>query len=208
MAGILCFGFVLSLVWWLPALVRRGQLLYWQNECVTTAIPPNQIVLDTDSSTGPVTGKVATAWDEFYKRYSPPGLQTCGTIFLGEMKEPNGQSRFVAVDLCAATNALETGLGLHAHVFKKRGLFLELSPAQRYDPLVLARTGAASPFASTNYHATRDALVVHAGCLDAGDPSHLSFWTLLNGKRVDYEGWLQNDDTVIIGERKSASTLP
>jgi hypothetical protein len=161
------------------------QLLYWQNRCLAYTAPANHRVFDPNSS-GPYQSP--PEWTKFYAIYSPPGLRSAGTIFLHELKKPDGERRLVALDLESES------AGLLSVVYPR--VFI---------PGTLLRSPAEAKAASNRCLIEMPSATLFSAVPDPADPTHFTFKAQLNSLQITYDGWLGNDDRVVIGPRKITS---
>ena len=173
-------------VWWFPVIRERVVLFALQRRCMNHAPPAGEVVfcegterassLMSDGRYRHFAGPPQAAflvpkyWSDFYAALSPPGFKSHGTVFLGGMKTPAGETRLVAVDLVIDSSS---EVLLTARVVR---------PAWALGRPTLVSAGI--------YRFPRSGLTVSAvtpGRLDPQDPAHL---TLFGG---GIEGWLRDD---------------
>jgi len=187
---VVLFGVAASGWWWVPPARRRVELLYWQHRCLVYTPPTDQVIYDLRIS----SGVIPEEWTKFYTLFSPPGFWSDGTIFMHEMKKPNGQSRLVVLDLFFFKTDARLVPEIRARVLKPGNAFRPPVQANRYDPDCDLESDYIGPSK------------IFAGILDPADASHLTIRVTAAAKDVIYDGWLQNDDSVTIGRRKSPTT--
>ena len=185
MVLMLCIG--ASSYWWAPIAVKHVELLYWEHRCLTYTPAAGQIIFDKDSH----TGQIPAAWTTFYSILSPPGGRSDGTIFLHEMRKQNGERRLVAVDvlslnLSADASHSNSVVGVFAHVFHLGTLSHQ--PLEHCYSLNLVRT---IPPCSQIFSGQPDP--IHA--------DHFTFYTNDPVGQTQYDGWLRDDDFVVIEPR-------
>lgn len=173
---------VVSGWWWAAPAWRRMELLYWQHRCLEYQPSGNQVVYDP---TSPASLHPPAAWSNFYSIYSPPGFRSAGTVFLHELQKPNGDRRLVVVDLDISGPA--PTLVAYVRVFVPGSLF-ELPQETG-----ISLAGGLSIDPSSQ---------IDAGTPDPAQPSHFTFQARRGSVQTVYEGWLDDDDRVIIGQRK------
>ncbi len=132
-------------------------------------------------------------WLKFYNLYSPPGAASDGTVFLHEMRKPNGDTRLVAVDVLIGKTTIDPLCASSTRVFKPATLF--------------------HPPEETNSHYNEQTFQfplrghgncqVYFGAVDPSEPTHFTIRAIVDNQPVFYDGWLQNDESVIYSERKS-----
>jgi hypothetical protein len=203
---------------WYPTTRDRLSLYVLQQRCLEYCPPANEVVYESGfseegrgrtsalladpryqpMSNGSGAYLVPTDWSDFYARLAPPGLKSDGTVFLGRMKTPRGDTRLVGFDLVVhrLPSGLPPGLLVTARVIRP-------GPAVGR-PALLSATSvnlyAVSPSGLTSFTNP-----ITPGQIDPNDPAHV----ILFGGRVD--AWLKDDDTVDVAPRAglaSASTPP
>jgi hypothetical protein len=153
--------------------------------------PADQVVLEIDKT--PLAPAVPHEWAQFYAMLSPPGMSSSGTLFLHERTSRSGNRRLVAVD--ASSSALY-GVGPVTVILMPRvvrpGSVLE-------EPTQVVHTRTGFMFAPEGRRA-------YAGQPDPNDPSHFTirFAGASNARVVD--GWLGDDDHVVIEPRSAADS--
>jgi hypothetical protein len=120
-------------------------------------------------------------------------MNSTGTIFLGVMKSPAGNRRFVAIDSFHDSNFFGANISAQAHVFEDSGTMLRLIIAPQKEPAVLGSPleGGVDPV-----------LKVYAASRDPYNPSHVTFETQEDDLHFKYDVWLQDDDSIVIGKEK------
>jgi hypothetical protein len=197
--GTFLFVAVLASGWfWMPSLWWQIELLYWEHECLAYVQASGQLVYDSASG----RSLIPHEWEVFYSKYSYPGMRSDGTIFLGKLISPNGNRRLVAVDIADTYNLIGAKRA-YPRVFQVNGISLTLVHPNQKSAEFLGWIGS-----SMMPNSKTEKLQVFSGQIDSKDPSHVVFATRLDGRPKDFDVWLQNDDTVVIGERKGPSTLP
>jgi hypothetical protein len=160
------------------------RLLYYQGRCLGHAEQGGRVVYDGTA----VVGKVDRDWERFYALFSPPGGQFSGTVFLGELKRPDGERRLVSVDLAAGKDVNGAALSLDYQVIKPAKLWERAALcSNRWWAIPWERHGAV----------TR----VYAGEKDPVDASHFTIAIERGGKREVIDGWLRGDDRVLLEGR-------
>jgi hypothetical protein len=173
-------------VWWFPVVRERAVLYLLQRRCLNHAPPADEVVYAAGAErasslmsdgryhhfAGPPQAAflVPKEWSDFYTALSPPGFKSHGTLFLGRMKTPEGETRLVAIDLVidSSSEILLTSRVILPGTLHKRPVLLSAS---------IYRFPADLPGAA-----------VTPGRTDPADPSHV----ILFGGRV--EGWLRDDE--------------
>ena len=99
------------------------------------------------------------------------------------MRNPAGQKRLVAIDL--SNFGLDSPVGFVSIVYAGKsfgGCYEQVSCGSTLIPI-------AHPSASTK---------IFAGKVDSVDPSHLTLNINVDGRRTVVDGWLGNDDRVVL----------
>jgi len=178
----------------LPLLSRRARLLYWQHQCAQYQLPDKTTVLDlpTPGLAPPGLVLVAPPWQKFYNYLSPPGMQSDGTPFLGELVSHTGVHRLVAVDLhrnkvidysASSNGKWLTLVSCDSRVFELGTFF--------HDPredLLCDRGGALIE--------SDKPLRIFAGSTDPADPSHFSFDVQSGDESSHVDGWLTDGNNI------------
>ena len=189
-------AFVVSGWWWVPPAWRNLRLVYWQHKCMNYEAPTGQVVYDPKQ----LTRVIPAEWSSFYGLCSPPGFRS-GRHYLharitqtGRSEEAGGGrlhncwSGYSGSDRCVFTRVFSSGTLISVPKELSGKFYLLTHPSSR----VRERS-----------------FKVLSGSLDATDPTHFTFRVLHVGAESNfestYDGWLQNDDRVAIGERRSVS---
>lgn len=200
---------LLGLVAAAPSLWRRAQLVYWQRQCMSYTPAPEQLAFERDparpqhiieefpsvkydlagTSLEPGTYFTLPAWERFYE-LAGGGLRSNGTLFVHRRTSPRGNTRLVAVDLVRAYASGE--LITAARVFSLGGLY---RPPRELTAATIAPN--AVPLNRPDAKIVR----VFVGTPDPSDPSHFTIDYELDGQRHTLDGWLRDDDTVVIESR-------
>jgi hypothetical protein len=178
---------------WFPLLREHVLLQILQRRCMNYQPAPGQVVFDKGAATAallkdpkytalrwsePAAYSVPKDWSDFYALLSPPGLKSWGTVFLGTMRTPQGETRLVAVDM-TVDNTLATG-SMDAFLLTAR--VIEPGwPLRR--PRLITSTSWRFILPTSHYPVT-------PAVVDPADPSHL---ILFNGA---IDASLQEGDTV------------
>jgi hypothetical protein len=164
-----------------PLAWRQARLLYWQSRCMNYSAPADRIVYSTRGSVWVIPAE----WSKFYALMSPPGLHSEATVFLRERISPMGNRRLVAVDMLRANHGM-------------------LLPVGR---VIIPGSAIASP---TEYPQHRGIIpeaavdsdsIIIAGQPDAVDASHFTIRMIENGTQMIFDGWLRDDDQVLLEPR-------
>jgi hypothetical protein len=117
-----------------------------------------------------------------------------GTIFLHEMRKPDGQRRVVGVDFTGATRGWMGGAGLPIHINLTERLFDW--------PWSFTRPGLRGLTQSTlDLPQTEGVFRVLPGQVDPADPSHFTIPYTVDGKPFVLDGWLKDNDSLVIEPR-------
>ena len=178
--------------------------------CVATSVPPDTLVYDED----PARQKALLALSDYHEvgghhdsivyRTIPPWEQfiaanhgrisTNGTIFLGERTTPSGQKRLVGVDI--------TG-------WSRGGPLILFTYARTFTPVTFAHLPAlTSSTPSLNLSRTEGILRFYAGQADQTDRSHFTIRYTLDDQENIIDGWLKDDNTVLLEPRVPGSGSP
>lgn len=199
-----------STLWWLPPVWRNVQVLRMQARCASFTAPPDRVVYDRDRARGAqlrafdpryatiaggTAAYVAAEWADFYAVVSPPGARPAATVFLHERRNSRGERRLIAVTA-------------HPGIFANpRGVFLDwyvLRPGTSLTRPKLLHN-AESHLALER----RDGdLRLFAGQPDPKDVAHFTFDFEQFDYRGTVDGWLRDDDTLVIERRGAHLPLP
>lgn len=204
----------LSAMRWGPHIWENAQLYYLQGRCLTYRAPTDKVVYEGDAakatllmrsdpqyivqspSAPPGTIYFDRVWRDFYAALSPPGGLPGATLFLHERRKSDGTTRLVAVEVkivCQLTYPVSFNYYAIANVFSAGNL---LSRPK------LIQQNKLSPF---DYGVSSDR--IFAGQPDEHDSSHFTIEHEINGQRKIIDGWLRDDDTVVLEKRDAASTI-
>ena len=179
---------------WCGAAWAHGQLLYWQGKCLAY-VPAERPAVE-----GGVGGRSAACWDRFYELFSPPGRNAFSTVFLHELRKRDGTRRLVAVEASAFTglgNAPDSEVSLEYHV---------IAPGSAWRRPVLVKNAEVRPYfyyeGGEGQH-----FDVLPGRGDPADGSHFTFDVRWRERTVTLDGWLRDDDTVLIEPRERLELL-
>ncbi|HVT90066.1 MAG TPA: hypothetical protein VHD56_14530 [Tepidisphaeraceae bacterium] len=163
------------------------QVLYWQNQCLNYSFPPGQQIIPGSSVFIP------RPWDQLYSILYTPTVPTDGTLFLHERRSPSGNIRLVVLDTRLFFDGTDDSIQPVARIFRA-GSVLRI-----VDELP-------TPVISANALAKTDKLF--AGQIDLANPSHFTIGAVLNGQETIIDGWLEDDDRVLLEPRLTAATRP
>ena len=187
---------VLVLSWkWIGAGVQHARLLYWQGQCLAYAAPAERVVVD-----GTNRDSAARCWGEFYTLFSPPGRQNLTTVFLHELRKSDGARRLVALEASAFFgngSHPDSEVSLDYHV---------IAPATLWSRAKLVTNAAARPYfyyeGGEGHH-----FQILAGQVDPKDPSHFTIPLRWKDRTVTLDGWLRDDDTILLEPRDRLERL-
>ena len=184
--------------YWFPPARDRLLLLHWQERCLRHSdLGTAMRFYSRGNGSGSQTlGRVPQEWQNLYASVSPPGLNSEGTVFLHRLRSPVGATRLVAVDAVIESSAQGTDLIVFtARVLARGSPFARprLVHSSQQMPTLLEGEGVARTY---------------PGIVDAADESHFTFVLEWNGRRETVDGWLRNDDTVVIELRPKPPITP
>ena len=184
----------LSLKWLGPAL-DHARLLHYQSECLRYTAPPDRIVLD-----GPSPYQTAPCWRTFYTLFSPPGRKDLTTVFLHELRKKDGTRRLVTLEASSTwgnAQLPDSEIDLEYHV---------IAPATPWTRARLINNAEARP---NFYHESGlgKAFQIHAGQPDPTDPTHFTIQLTYKKDSVIVDGWLRDDDTLLLEPRDRLERL-
>jgi hypothetical protein len=185
----ICWGIAVCVVCWiglrlLPAVIQRARLMYWQDRCLSYT-PPKDLVITSGKPFAP------REWSVFSALLPAPALTTHSTLFMHERRTPSGRRRLVIVELF--------GTALRPRVMSI-ATFRATAAELHWDRTWL------KPLWVQNS-------LFLVGQPDPDDPSHFTFsfregsadstaaWTVV-------DGWLQDDDTVLLEPRACTTPAP
>jgi hypothetical protein len=164
---------------WGHAAWHKVQLLYWQGQCLSYKAPLDRVVWSSNPLQRATTPVV---WTNFYQLFSSGGSQSTASVFIHERVGPAGNRRLVAIETYCG------GQLLVARIFVPGTLFSR--PRER--------TGALTSSVFLPDHCTS----VYAGQPDRSDSAHFTFRYVAAGSLHVIDGWLTDDDRVLLEERR------
>lgn len=190
---VILAGAIAVLCLWGPPACRWAQFLYWQHRCMTYAPARDHPVFRCDLTThqifyselNPLRGRFENFGDS-------PSRWTLPTIFLHEMKRPDGSPRLVSLSadrFCLSD--ITSGYSLRLD-------------AQQWIPAEFpARPQPAGPQRQAMLDIPRDAkrLNLLAGRVDPVNPSHFTFDYELDNRRHTVDAWLNDADELLVCAR-------
>ena len=190
---MLCFGVLLLglCLRWGGSLVQRAKANYWFAQCVNHSSAPDEIAFEEDAAGSAVAGRQVPQWSSFYGTWSRAGLLTRGTLFLHKRMSRSGNGRLVGVDLLNGRNG---GVQMQSRVFE---------PPVNPGPAKLKSATARE----VELLKEPGGLRIFAGQADPSDASHFTIAYQVRERRGLIDGWLKDDDTVLL-EPREESNLP
>ena len=195
---------------WGPAAWRRIQVLHLQRQCMTRHEPYDLVVLEVDAeraralaagqpayrsvtqagSWQPYAYYLPPEWESFYAAHSPSGLLSFGTVFLHERRTPSGRRRLVTVDFSSREF-------VHGYNWPVQWRVFEPGSLLRPPRLLASRQTDLHPAVGPNR-----LLRAYAGQVDWSDPAHFTVEVEHARGTTLFDGWLRDDDTVLIEPRE------
>jgi hypothetical protein len=202
---------ILGTMWALPPLWRHAEIVQLKRDCMKYDAAGGTVVCETrpdradrlldDPRYQPMTSRatarsevprgaalVPESWSELCLRLSPPGVRSDGTAFLGVLRRPDGVRRLVGVDIG------EDGV---AGRWNLRWTTIE--PGGPVGRPFMRNFDVTYPFPPDS-----PPIRVFAGLRDPADPSHFSIEFHSDHGRCFIEGWLRDDDTVLLEPREDS----
>jgi len=196
-----------------PDIWRQAQLVYYQQLCLGQTLAAGRIVYEERPGDArqlvdqlhyrptPAGGAYYfdADWADFNAVLAPPGIAPNATLYLHQRQTPGGQSRLVAVELLTVRSiGTARALDLSVRV---------IEPGYLSPPRDLS-AGAGLVLGRVIVSAERS-LRLYAGQSDPDNPSHFVMeYQEDDGRHRTIDGWLREDDTVILEPRDTPSTLP
>jgi hypothetical protein len=177
----------------LPAAWNQARLLHYQRRCLTHVDSPGTLAFDGGSG----IRKPNADWERFYALFSPPGGIHGPTVFVHELRRPDGGKRLVVVEAeLPASSMPNQVLPLFA-------------PPLRFDSTVIVRGGLweqpqlrsnGSWFTPYGF-LDRPGFHLHAGQIDPANPSHFTIAFDYPDHSGTIDGWLQPNDSILFERR-------
>ncbi len=199
-AVVIAVVFLITL-WFGPSAMKRVELLYWQRRCSNYPSQSDQIVYTYH----PEKGQAAAIQPIEWQRYSDlAGFKfTTGdlAVFIHSRTSPNGTSRIVMVG--AGGTPLDWDkkwrISLNGQAIVPGGLF--------------AMPGTTSQSMAQNIVRFFDVpaakqVIYRNGRIDPDDSSHFTLEMDADDQRFTTDGWLRDDDTVLLETRPSVPIPP
>jgi len=183
--AILLLGVVASVKWVGPAWTH-GKVLYYQHQCLTHSELPSSIVYDLNQKQ-PLK-VIAKDWEQFYAAFSPPGGRFNATVFLGELRRKDGTARLVSIDVQSIQERILLTYPFDVHVIKPATLWKQAE--------LCSNTSWTVPFPA---ELSMDR--IHAGQRDNARADHFTITSEGPRGSVIIDGWLKDDDSVLLEAR-------
>ena len=189
-----------------PPVLRRIKLLYYERQTLTHVESRGTLCVGESVAVGPYDPSMnqfspepqagpspADAFLNLFENSPYPVWR--GVVFSHARKRPDGAERIVIITGISQINVAGTSYskGCFWRVFERGNLTKD--PKE----LLSANSGAWLP----NF---TQFLSIYAGQPDPLDESHFWFDIMTENQRITYDGWLRNDDTVVIEPRPATST--
>jgi hypothetical protein len=190
LVATLLLGLLASFKWVGPAWVHV-RLLYFQHRCLTHQASPAQAVFDANAKNYP-----STDWDQFYTLFSPPGGRFEATIFLGQLFQPDGTARLIAINIPHSPSASSnSSILFDIHVIR---------PATFWSG---ARLCTNSQWRAGDSQQGEDRYERVIQQIYAGQPipprtDHFTIQLNTSKGPRTIDGWLQSDDTILLEYRR------
>ena len=180
---------------WIGPTIDHARLLHYQSQCLRYAAPPDRVVMAGESPY-----QTAPCWRSFYALFSPPGRKDLTTVFLHELQKKDGTRRLVTLEASANwgnTAQPDSEIDLEYHV---------IAPATPWTRARLINNAEARPYF---YHESGlgKSFNIHAGQADPTDPTHFTIELTWKKQSVTVDGWLRDDDTILLEPRDRLERL-
>jgi hypothetical protein len=180
---ILVAALATAAITWGPGIWRHSQLVYWEYQCLHFSQPPEHLVWEMNR------GNVQHA-EVCLPRIQFLGLgavhATDGTIFLHEMRGPDGTQYLVSLIFSPLYQS-------ESNQFRLQYLQWNVSPWPHLSIWNYINVKCAGS-AQSHYK-------FFAGQPDPNNASHLTFDYEIDGQRHTCDGWLNNDGQLIVSQR-------
>ncbi len=191
---IIVTGLAAAIFLWGPGIVRRATVLYWQHRCLTYEASTNHRIYEADLASGQEIYREVNPVQAAYEELFAPGVGirwTMPAIFLHEMRQPDGQSRLVIIDV----PRFEGAKTVHAAIYNLR--------AETLIPTAFMSQSKSSGLLELPIDIPADGrrIKFFEGHLDPHDPSHLTFDFEIDGARHTCDCWLNNGGQLIASRR-------
>jgi hypothetical protein len=168
---------------WGPPAWRWAQFLYWQHQCLTYAMPPGHLVFDYDV---PYL-ESAAALTRFEKLGGETRYWQNATIFLHEMRSPDGSPWLISLSCC---------------YFPPAGQFTVMQEARRPQHFV-GRSTAQYLYREIPFQIADKSpgLRVFAAQTDVANPIHLTFEYEVSRRKHIMDAWLKDTGEMVLSPR-------
>jgi len=188
---IVLLGFAAAVYFLGPPTWRWMQFLFWQNRCLGYTAPRDHVVFDFDVAHRQLSYCDAVTAEARLQDFGgcSSGLTFHGTLFLHEMRQPNGAREVVWADVGmwgAPTEESSFSVQIGANDLN------DYPPPYRKIPSNMQ--SVAIPPSCRRFK-------VFAGQVDASNPSHFTFDYDTDGTRHTVDAWLNNQDQLLISPR-------
>jgi hypothetical protein len=181
----LCLALIVAglCVRWGGVLIHRVEARYWFGRCLSYSAKPNEVAYDGPHDAG-WAAHAPRPWLKFFADWSGSGVpRSFGVLFLHERSTPSGERRLVAVDVVSV--GAKRYLQVQSRVF---------APPVGMAPARLTSTGATT----LPLPADPGELQIFEGLIDPKNASHFELTFAIGDRRGLIDGWLKNDNTVIL----------
>jgi hypothetical protein len=194
----------------MPSVLRQARLLRLQRACERYSAPATQVVFEVGPPPTPKSqnhpsdparkeSKILQAlttpqWDAFAQA-APAGFQSIGPIlFMHDRRKPSGETRLVVVRIPSPIKGISlTHFPLYVQLIHPAVALLP--PRLVYGQTI--HNPAPMPSPSEPHHDR-----YYAGQADPADASHFTITCEINGQPGLIDGWLRDDDSVLLEARK------
>jgi hypothetical protein len=184
--AVFAMGIIIPAIWLWPGAWRRAELAYWEMKCLRFSQPPSHIVFEMNRG-NILHCELCMPRIRFEGIDSSRIVPSIGTIFLHEMRRPNGMRCLLSLTVSPMFPIEQAG-------FRVQCLQWNISfwpHLSKWDYLTVA-PGSGSSQSHWKFY---------AGQPDANNPSHFTFDFELDGQRHTCDGWLDNDGKLIVSQR-------
>jgi hypothetical protein len=183
---IFAAGALIAAVQWGSGLLRRAESIYWQQKCLRFLQPPSHLVFEMNRA-NVLHDEICVPRIHFEGIDNSRIIISDGTIFLHEMRRPNGTRCLMSLTFAPIFPIEQIGFRIQ-YLEWDLSLWPRLS---KWDFLTVA-TDRGSPLAHWKFF---------AGQPDANNPSHFTFDYEVDGLRHTCDAWLDNDGKLIVSQR-------
>ena len=208
--GTVVFVSMIACVWlWHEPCWKRLRLLKAQRACASYVVPAEQVVYESvpkgahaalsgeprslhtmEANGDAYTLAAPRAWETLLSMLGRSHARSDALLFLGERQTPSGKTRIVGV--------VRPELDRSHECFVSTIKGFAIAPVGIFGSAELRVTARTPENAEPMFLGQKDTMRFFAGQLDSWDKSHWIMQYELNGKRGSIDGWLQDDERVII----------